>query len=225
MLKNYIKNSESKNYYENFSDIVIDINWNEINYNRISFINKAVQKFKNCKYLEIGCETNICFNSINAKSKIGVDPERGGTIRDTSDNFFETNKQLFDVIFVDGLHTFEQCRKDIINSLNCLNKDGYVFIHDLIPRSWAEENIPRLQTLWTGDVWKVSFELRKTEGIDFVVILADHGVGIIRKKTEKVRYFDGYSQLKDLRFKDFLKKFNEINYIDPEQALNMLENS
>jgi len=223
VLKKYLRKSESINHYENFTDIVIDIDWKSINYNRISFISKAVQKFNNCKYLEIGCETNICFDSINANFKIGVDPNKGGTVKSTSDSFFENNELFFDVIFVDGLHTFEQCRKDIANSLKFLNHNGYIFVHDLIPRSWIEENVPRLQTLWTGDIWKVSLELNKTYGIDFSVILADHGVGMIRKKEKEVIYYDEYSQLKELKFKDFLNKMDEINYIDSEQALNILE--
>ena len=88
MLKKYLKKSNSINHYDNFTDIVIDIDWKSINYNRISFINKAVHKFINCKYLEIGCQNNDCFDSIDARSKIGVDPNKGGTIRNTSDDFF-----------------------------------------------------------------------------------------------------------------------------------------
>lgn len=224
VLKKYLKKLNSINHYDNFTDIVIDIDWKSINYNRISFINKAVHKFNNCKYLEIGCQNNDCFDSIDAKSKIGVDPNKGGTIRSTSDDFFTKNESFFDVIFIDGLHTFEQCRKDIINSLKFLNYNGYIFIHDLIPRSWLEENVPRLQAVWTGDVWKVSLELNKTDGINFSVILADSGVGMISKKTKDVTYYDDYLQLKGLKFKDFLNRVDEINFIDSEQSLNILEN-
>ena len=135
MINKYIRKSNSENYYKNFEDKIIDIDWTRINFNRIAFINKAVTKFKNCKYLEIGCETNVCFNSISTEYKIGIDPNSGGTIRTTSDEFFEKNTNFFDVIFIDGLHTYEQTRKDIVNSLKFLNQDGYIFLHDLIPRS------------------------------------------------------------------------------------------
>lgn len=119
------KNAPKK--YDNFCDTIIDISWSKIFYNRISFISKAVQKFQNCKYLEIGCSTNVCFNAIPAINKIGVDPNAGGNIKDTSDNFFKNNKKEFDVIFIDGLHIYEQCRKDIINSLKVLKKNGFIF--------------------------------------------------------------------------------------------------
>jgi len=56
-------------------------------------------------------------------NKIGVDPERGGNIRMTSDHFFKVNKSKFDVIFIVGLHTFEQARRDVLNSIKVLKKE------------------------------------------------------------------------------------------------------
>ena len=214
------KNAPKK--YDNFCDTIIDINWSKIFYNRISFISTAVQKFQNCRYLEIGCSTNVCFNAIPAINKIGVDPNAGGNVKDTSDNFFKNNKKEFDVIFIDGLHIYEQCRKDIINSLKILSKNGFIFLHDMIPRSWVEENVPRLQSVWSGNVWKVGLELIKTKGIDFFIINADHGVGVVKKKEENVVYYDDYENIKNLKFKDFLNLNENIKYIEPEQALKLI---
>ena len=70
-------------------------------------------KFNDCKYLEIGCQNDLCFNSIITNNKIGVDPNAGGTIKTTSDDFFNNNEDFYDVIFIDGLHEYDQCRKDI----------------------------------------------------------------------------------------------------------------
>ena len=222
MVNEYIKESNSINHYKNFEDKVIDINWKSINFNRIAFINQAVNNFNNCKYLEIGCETNACFDAITTKYKIGIDPDRGGTQKTTSDEFFKKNTDFFDVIFVDGLHTYEQCRTDIINSFKYLNQGGFIFIHDLVPRSWLEANVPRLQTMWTGDIWKVSFELINTKGIDFKIILADHGVGMIKKENKEIIYHDNFSELNNLKYSDFLNKINEINFVNPEDALKLI---
>ena len=214
------KNAPKK--YDNFCDTIIDINWSKIFYNRISFISTAVQKFQNCRYLEIGCSTNVCFNAIPTINKIGVDPNAGGNVKDTSDNFFKNNKKEFDVIFIDGLHIYEQCRKDIINSLKILSKNGFIFLHDMIPRSWVEENVPRLQPVWSGNVWKVGLELIKTKGIDFFIINADHGVGVVKKKEENVVYYDDYENIKNLKFKDFLNLNENIKYIDPKEAFKLI---
>jgi len=232
MIKKYYKiidketilktNKDAPKKFDNFCDTIINIDWSKILYNRMSFILSAIQKFKNCKYLEIGCANNVCFSSIPLIDKIGVDPENGGNVRDTSDNFFKNNKKNFDVIFIDGLHQYEQCRKDIINSLKVLNENGFIFLHDMMPRSWVEENVPRLQKVWSGDVWKVSLELIKTKGVDFFIIIADHGVGVIRKKKKDVIYHNDYKNIKDLKFKDFLILSEKIKYVEPKQALDLI---
>ena len=231
MLKKYYKqvpaqviHKELKEKYSNFCDTIIQINWDKILFNRVSFIIAATQKFSNCRYLEIGCDNNICFKSIPVINKIGVDPDRGGNIKDTSDNFFKNNKNRFDVIFIDGLHIYEQCRRDVINALKVLDKNGYIFLHDMTPRNWAEENVPRLKnTLWTGDIWKVAIELSQTKGIDFFVINADMGVGTLRKKEENIVYHDDFENLKNLKFKDFLNLNESINYIDPGEGIKIIK--
>ena len=231
MLKKYYKqvpaqeiHKELKEKHSNFCDTIIQIDWDKILFNRVSFIIAATQKFSGCRYLEIGCDNNICFKSIPVINKIGVDPNRGGNIKVTSDNFFKNNKNRFDVIFIDGLHIYEQCRRDVINALKVLDKNGYIFLHDMTPRNWAEENVPRLKnTLWTGDIWKVAIELSKTKGIDFFVINADMGVGALRKKEENIVYHDDFENLKDLKFKDFLNLNESINYIDPEEGIKIIK--
>jgi hypothetical protein len=230
MIKKYYKkipeqknHSELKKKYKNFCDTIIHIDWDAILYNRISFITAATQKFNNCKYLEIGCDNNICFKSIPAIGKIGVDPDRGGNIKDTSDNFFKNSNDKFNVIFIDGLHIYEQCRKDVMNSLKVLNKNGYIFLHDMTPRNWAEENVPRLKnTLWTGNIWKVAIELSKTKGVDFFVINADMGVGVLKKNEENIVYNDCFERLKNLNFKDFLNLNESINYVNPEEGIKLI---
>ena len=207
---------------DKFCETVVDIDWYSINYKRVDFISLAAQKFNDCKYLEIGVDKNLTFDAIPVDDKTGVDPNRGGNQRMTSDKFFENNIKMFDVIFVDGLHTFDQCRKDIINSLKCLNVGGYLFIHDLIPRNFMEEFTPQMGEPWCGDVWKVAHELIKTKNIEFSIIVANNGIGILKKLENKVEYFDDYLNLKKLKFNDYLNKNSEINYIKPEEAIKMI---
>ena len=49
----------------------------------------------------------------------------------TSDDFFLSNKDKFDVIFIDGLHIYEQVRKDVVNSINAINDGGWDHHSDL----------------------------------------------------------------------------------------------
>ena len=103
-----VKKAELEN---KFCETIININWYEILFNRISFIALATQLKNNCKYLEIGTDKNLCFNCIPVVDKTGVDPKSGGNVKKTSDEFFKDNKKMYDVIFIDGLHYFDQTRK------------------------------------------------------------------------------------------------------------------
>ena len=208
---------------ENYHNKYIKINWTSITHLRKwDFINAAIKKLnkKNIEYLEIGVFRNENFDLINCESKISVDPdpESKATFKTTSDEFFSKNKKKFDVIFIDGLHEYLQCQKDTINALNCLNENGYIFFHDFVPRNFLEEYNPRIVNLWTGDVWKVSIELSQSSGLDFSVILADCGLGMLIKKSNNFNYKYLNDSLKDLGFKEFLNLNKTVCYKDADEA-------
>jgi len=48
----------------------------------------------------------------------------------TSDTFFLKNKRTFDIIFIDGLHIYDQVKRDVLNSIKVLNKDGFILLYD-----------------------------------------------------------------------------------------------
>ena len=81
---------------ENFKK-KINFNWDKYS-QRFDIINKIIKKkgFKN--YLEIGCFEDENFKKIIIDRKVGVDPISGGTIRLTSDEYFSSNKEIFDII-------------------------------------------------------------------------------------------------------------------------------
>ena len=101
-----------------------DWNWKDIRYNRIALVNLLCASKLGGNYLEIGCQCNICFDAVPMMNKIGVDPQSGGTHREYSDDFFVSNTTYFDVIFIDGLHVYDQVRRDVVNSINFLKPGG-----------------------------------------------------------------------------------------------------
>jgi hypothetical protein len=188
-----------------------DWDWESINYNRVALVNFLVSlKGSGCKYLEVGCDKNILFNSVFCQNKLGVDPTRGGTTKKTSDDFFLENKEKFDVIFVDGLHTRAQIRRDIINALNCSNKGGWISFHDCLPANWLEQNVPRLQGDWTGDVWKLAFELANSKDIDFKILEIDYGIGVLRSKVENPKLVDMGYGLHAAHFDYYYENFKKL---------------
>ncbi len=183
--------------------------------NRLFIVNDIIKKKNYKKYLEIGCFDDELFNYIECDYKVGVDPVSGGTVRKTSDQFFSENKNYFDCIFIDGLHTYSQVKKDIENSLKFLDKGGIILLHDCLPNNFYAQATPRCQWTWNGDVWKAIVEFRTKENLDVYTCYADFGIGVI---------FDRPNQnLLDYPKKNYSKlKFEEYHQ-DPHKMMNIIE--
>ena len=190
---------------------------------RWDLIQHIINKYNYTSYLEIGCDKDQSFSRIKINKKIGVDPISGGTIRDTSDNFFINNKDKFDIIFIDGLHHYEQVIKDIYNSLDILNDNGHILIHDCLPRTIAHQAIPRYRGSWNGDVWKSIVELRTKSNLEVFTCEIDFGVGVIRKKNNTNPLDIKINDFKKLKFKDYYYNNKEfMNVISYDQILKII---
>jgi hypothetical protein len=189
----------------------------EKNITRVDLVNFFIKKYKFKNYLEIGCYRDLLFSKVQVENKVGVDPFCGGTIRLKSDNFFLENKFFFDIIFIDGLHIYNQVRKDLENSLNCLNKDGIIMLHDCLPQNIFNQSVPRVDfDIWNGDVWKLIFQISETSDIIFKVLTIDHGICIIKKNTSKRINLEWSRKYENLKFKyyvdNFKEKFNLVKF-------------
>jgi hypothetical protein len=200
-----------------------DWDWRAINFNRIAAVNKLLSKQTDPAYLEIGCASNALFNAVPARVKVGVDPASGGTVRKTSDGFFSDNQQKFDVIFIDGLHTYDQARRDVINAIKFLNPNGWVALHDMLPRTWLEHHVPRINGVWTGDVWKVAFELAQTEGLDFKILKIDCGVGVFKLTRENVTLKNLTATLGGQEFSYYYDNIGKLPIVEWDAAQAWLE--
>jgi hypothetical protein len=199
----------------------LDFQWHKYP-NRYEIIQETINRKKYKSYLEIGCDQDEIFSKIKIDKKIGVDPSSGGTIRDTSDNFFKKNNVKFDIIFIDGLHEYDQVKKDIDNSLLFLNDNGVIFLHDCMPMRFIYQAVPRATGLWNGDVWKNIVESRTKTEIDTYVIHADHGIGMILKRANKKLLNLNINNFKKLRFKDFFYNYkNYLNIVYQEELKNI----
>lgn len=146
---------------------------------RVELIQEFVRRLSVRSYLEIGCRDDRCFSQINVARRVGVDPVSGGTLRMTSDAFFADNRETFDLIFIDGLHHYEQVVRDIRNSLAVLNPGGVILVHDCLPLDAPAQYRAQCQMFWNGDVWKAFLEVRTWSEVDSALALIDQGIGII----------------------------------------------
>jgi len=161
---------------------------------RSKTINRLIKEKLYSSYLEIGVLVKeLNFDRIKIDKKESVDPGYEGyseaTHVMTSDEFFEQNKEMFDIIFIDGLHQSYQVSKDIQNSLAFLNKGGTIVCHDMNPLLEFFQRVPREleKGTWNGDCWKSFVTLRMTRNdLKMCVIDVDWGLGIISKGSQEM---------------------------------------
>lgn len=222
---NFLKLLINRIYYfifiERFSKkLFFDFPNNIYRWDLIQFL---INKYKFQNYLEIGCDKDQSFSKIIIKNKVGVDPISGGTIRASSNNFFIKNKNTFDIIFIDGLHHYNQVLTDINNSLNILNNNGFILVHDCLPRTLAQQAVPRYRGSWQGDVWKAIVELRTKENLDIITCKIDFGVAIIRKKKNQNLLKIDCVDFSKLKFKDYYYNHNKLmNIISYKNTLETI---
>lgn len=166
---------------------------------RYDIINSLIKENKYEKYLEIGVRrSKDCFDRINCKIKHAVDPsflqapkeypKTSQNFHMTSDEFFAQNKNKYDIIFVDGLHTAEQVYKDVENGLKVLKKGGTIVMHDCNPPTeWHQRPAEQYNGSgsWNGTVWKAFVKLRNNPDLKMLTIDTDCGVGIVQQGKQE----------------------------------------
>ncbi|XZE44557.1 class I SAM-dependent methyltransferase [Pirellulaceae bacterium SH467] len=185
-------------YRQYINSLELNVKENTKSPKRFDVINYLLGLTPTKRYLEIGVRNpDACFNKIEAKLKVSVDPGveseiNLAQIKLTSDDFFRelTEGKLnigvdqFDVIFVDGLHLADQVYKDICNSLKILANPGFLVLHDCNPpdhlfaRELYREATPA-GGIWNGTTWKAFQRFRCEFNKLCVVVDSDWGVGVI----------------------------------------------
>ena len=138
---------------------------------RTDLLNHLIQKHGLTCYLEIGLQdAKQNFDKIQCEYKVSVDPDpkAGAMYEHTSDDFFyfwqpneDDTYERFDLIFIDGLHTAEQVKKDFENALQVLTPNGFIVLHDCNPLKEEHTIVPRPTERghWNGDVYRFASAL------------------------------------------------------------------
>jgi hypothetical protein len=164
---------------------------------RTDIINFLIQKFNFKNYLEIGVQyPHSNFDKIEIENKVGVEPFpvedmlNKSIVELTSDMFFKSLEEnvKYDIIFIDGLHTREQCLADILNSLKHLSDNGCILVHDCLPTAEYQTTHEDNGREWTGDVWKSIVDIKSKDGLDVSTIDTDWGIGCIRLNADNVGF-------------------------------------
>ena len=162
-------------------------------------------------YLEIGVDQGETFRNLRADRKIAVDPafkfrppatdphDPVAYHEITSDAYFaraRPDEPKFDVIYVDGLHTFEQVLRDLLNATDRLSTRGAIILDDILPNSYhaslpsldeafrVRDHVADVQgqaglrrdATWMGDVYKAAFFIRSfMQAFSMATVKENHG--------------------------------------------------
>jgi hypothetical protein len=162
-------------------------------------------------YLEIGVENGYTFEAVRMPYRTAVDPcprfaitklpELASVYATTSDNFFANicDNRRFDLFFIDGLHTYEQTYRDIINCLQRSYPWSVILLDDVVPSDAAsalrdiEQSRAERKRLhskdgrWQGDVFRTMLIMHDHHPELYVRTILDHSSkeqAIIWKKPD-----------------------------------------
>jgi len=173
---------------------------------RIHIINRLISDNNLRSYLEIGVSNpHENFLKIDCAHKVSVDPcqvcehytkkdiegfKKFITHQTTSDEFFAKNAETFDIVFIDGDHSYEQSLKDLNNALKIVPTGGFVVLHDACPPCYENTQIENFEKglPYNGEVWKtvLSAIRQASKELTIKTLIYDWGVAVIRKDSANV---------------------------------------
>ncbi len=229
-----------------------------------NLINKLAKKFSLKKYLEIGVRDGETFLNVSMPYKVAVDPlfkfdvskysdDSSAFFTETSDVFFEklndriVNKELFesynernfDIIYIDGLHTFDQSYKDFRNSIKFINKNSIIIMDDTLPRD-PYSSIPNFEKSlfyrkmanvgddpWHGDVFKTIFAIHDYHKLFSYTtnITTGYAKTIIwqtKKESSRKKIFPSLRNILSLSYFDMLDLASVLVPLEEEKAIEMI---
>jgi hypothetical protein len=228
--------------------------------NRLDVVQHALNQCCGRTYLEIGVKKGKVFLSVRARKKLAVDPVLKVSLKRkfrswirypynllneyfelTSDDFFTRYRdrlrrlQGLDVVFIDGLHTYEQTWKDVAHSLEHLQPKGVIVMHDCNPATEAQATpadsrehahrmhaAPRAES-WSGDVWKTIVRLRSERGdLCARVLDCDHGVGVITRGEPEERLGLTVRDIEAMAYADLQKNRARLLGLHAPEELRMI---
>lgn len=214
--------------------------------NALATINSA------SKYLEIGVCRGVTFNQVNISFKVAVDPKFQFNIKDytnqntifheiTSDEFFSKlalNYDYFDLIYLDGLHTFEQTFRDFCASIRYSHPNTIWLIDDTHPSNLfsADPDIVRVKKLrklvgdesktWMGDVYKVVFAIHDFFPQFSYATFPGHGQTVVWTETREdfAPVWNSLEKISSFKYDDFLEFRDSILKIkNPSEIIKAIE--
>jgi capsular polysaccharide biosynthesis protein len=210
-------------------------------------LNKLATLNQSSNYLEIGVHRGITFQKVNVDKKVAVDPkfslnkneypkEKVVFLEITSDEFFinhAKNYPAFDLIYLDGLHTFEQTFRDFCASLACAHSKTIWLIDDTCPGSYAQAQ-PSLQRCrqiqkisgekdgsWMGDVFKIVAAIHDFFPQYSFATFPDHGQTVVwhKRREDFEPKWNNLETISRLEYADFVELQSSLFKKEPYEKI------
>lgn len=178
---------------------------------RHAVMRQLCRLYPEARYLEVGVWRGATFDKVRAARKVAVDPvlqlrpphgertaltDPGTEFHEvTSDVYFASiagRDEKFDVIFLDGLHVYEQTLRDLMNALDHLSPDGVIVVDDTHPPTHlaalpdrdehfaVRDFIGATDKRWMGDIYKlVWFVQTFCPHLSYRTIADNHGQTVV----------------------------------------------
>lgn len=206
-------------------------------------INRIAERLSAKSYLEIGVETGVTFRKVTIADKVGVDPDLkvdpssldGVFYSNFSDAFFEKlrageiERDGFDVIFIDGLHTFEQSLRDLLNAIEFLRPGGVIVIDDVRPtdalaalRSHQrcrelKERVASPDRNWMGDVFKtIAFLHDYLLAFDYATTSGDTAVTVLWRSSSVKNRSPKFTEIGSISALNYVDLLEDDSFLKPE---------
>lgn len=213
---------------------------------RAQVIQRLLPRQPDSAYLEIGVQHGYTFDAVHAGLKVAVDPSFAFDVgaatqqpRNSNCRYYEVpsneyfqsiraESDLFDVIFIDGLHTFDQTLRDLLSAACCLRGGGVIVVDDVMPVSYAS-SISDLQHFtrfreatsltdgsWMGDVYKIPFFVKNFAPLwSYATVIENMEQMVIWKAPSLAQNFEGMSiqSICDLSYSDFVLRKDILNLL------------
>ncbi|HAV42648.1 TPA: hypothetical protein DCX15_01340 [bacterium] len=170
-------------------------------------VNYLINILKAERYLEIGVASGGTYLAVNCKEKVGVDPhpQFEGILKMTSQEFWKTSSEPFDVIFIDGDHSFGVSQGDLLNALNFIHAKSYILLHDTNPEDVTYTiSGGRADGLYTGEVYKTVMWAKQNPALDYITLDMPFGMTVVKLaknpnllKEEPDYSFDNFAKERD----------------------------
>lgn len=168
-----------------------------ISSNRKHFITTLINLCNYKSYLELGVDDgrNIVYVATNTNVEcVGVDVNQPTSYlgfrfkMGTTQQFFEQNSSMFDVVFIDACHNIDNVIEDLENSLKVLNKNGVILLHDTDPVD--NEFIDDGGVRYSANAYKIVDYISKNHtDLNAIVLPIDEtGITIVNRKEDRRIY-------------------------------------